>query len=702
MNLFAVRMRLVTTFLCCLALSFNIVIAQPSLTALEVTDSSITFRTQQGHVMAGFNRNNLVQALAYREQVRASYGSYAIKRKSTRTFTQTGPVEHYAYSNSHFFTGYLHNGKRSIPFEMAFFVNDTNARQLWLSVKVTDTLQEVASVSITYQTDDTTFYGGGEQFSHLHLNGQRLRVLTEENGIGRGDKPVSGLTRMLGVQGHSTSSYFPLPEFYTGSKTTTCITPTEVVMDFTKRGHITIEREACSGSKCLFNVQWDSATLPLAPYYQSLPDWAYGTVLGLQGGRRRVDSLLQITKAAGNPVTAIWIQDWVGRRKVPFGSRLWWTWEPDTTSYPHIKHWIDSLRADNIHVLGYINPFIIPESKWYQQAVDSGYLVINAKAQPYRLKAGGFDTYLADLANPAACEWFKRIIKTQLIDNGFSGWMADFAEWLPLDAQLHGGFSGRQFHNFYPVAWARINREAAFEAGLDDSLVIFHRSGNAGSQQYVKMLWTGDQTTDFGNNDGLPSALRAFLSSAMAGVPFNHADMGGYTNLNAAHIRINRNRELLYRWAEWAVFTPFFRTHEGLNPAKNIQVYSDSAAQHFFARMAQLHYALKDYLQYSSGTYKNPKAFITPLYAQAGFENYWHQYLLGEDLLVAPVIRAGTQTLEVKFPEGTWMPVWDANPQPIAGGETAIVCTPYGRPAVFVRVDGTWYKKLMEVFERFR
>src|SRR5690606_35044679 len=89
----------------------------------------------------------------------------------------------------------------------------------------------------------------------------------------------------------------------------------------------------------------------------SLPDWAFGTWLGVQGGIEKVTKATDDAVAAGNPVTAVWIQDWVGRRMTSFGSQLWWRWQPDEDTYPNIKSFAEKLNARGIKLLGYVNPF---------------------------------------------------------------------------------------------------------------------------------------------------------------------------------------------------------------------------------------------------------------------------------------------------------------------------------------------------------
>lgn len=57
--------------------------------------------------------------------------------------------------------------------------------------------------------------------------------------------------------------------------------------------------------------------------------------------------------------------------------------------------------------------------------------------------------------------------------------MADFGEYLPVDAMLKGG-SGAMFHNHWPVLWAKLNREAVQESGKEGKVVFWMRAGHTG------------------------------------------------------------------------------------------------------------------------------------------------------------------------------------------------------------------------------
>ena len=106
--------------------------------------------------------------------------------------------------------------------------------------------------------------------------------------------------------------------------------------------------------------------------------------------------------------------------------------------------------------MSYINPFLVdPQEKGsfernlFDEAKSYGFLIKNDKGEPYLILNTSFSAALLDLSNPEACMWIKSVIKEQLLSTGVRGWMADFGEALPFDAQLHSG-SPEQWHNLCP------------------------------------------------------------------------------------------------------------------------------------------------------------------------------------------------------------------------------------------------------------
>jgi len=232
---------------------------------------------------------------------------------------------------------------------------------------------------------------------------------------------------------------------------------------------------------------------------------------------------------------------------------------------------IKELRERGIRFLGYINPYIAVEGYLFKEASKKGYLAKNNKGQDYLVEFGEFYAGVVDFTIPEAYEWYKVVIKKEMIDFGLSGWMADFGEYLPTDVILNNGVSAEIMHNAWPAIWAKINREAVEEAGKLQDVTFFMRAGYTGSQKYCTMMWAGDQNVDWSLDDGLASVIPAALSLGMTGCGLHHSDIGGYTTL----FEMKRTKELFMRWAEMAAFTPVMRTHEGNRPEDNWQFDSD-------------------------------------------------------------------------------------------------------------------------------
>ena len=149
------------------------------------------------------------------------------------------------------------------------------------------------------------------------------------------------------------------------------------------------------------------------------------------------------------------------------------------------------------------------------------------------LPVTAFDVALLDFTNEDARAWMKDVIVDEMVGNaGCSGWMVDFAEALPFEAELHDGGSAAHYHNQYPVEWMKLNREALEEAGLVGEILTFNRSGHTQSPGHSLMFWEGDQLTTWDNYDGMGSAVRGLINGGFSGLALNHSDTGGYTSLS--------------------------------------------------------------------------------------------------------------------------------------------------------------------------
>ena len=533
--------------------------------------------------------------------------------------------------------------------------------------------------------------GGGEQFSALDLRGKLWPIWTREQGVGR--NKLTEITRLAdaadGSGGDYHTTFFPQPTMISSRMYFAHVENYEYCeLDLRESSFHEISLWStelslvfcCAGSYSSL-LEKLTALLGRQP---SLPEWAMrGLWLGVQGGTDRAVAMEKRCRDAGLDLSAVWIQDWEGKRVTSFGSRLQWDWRWNHELYPQL----DKVIAEDSGTawMGYINPYLVEDGILFHEAAENHFLVRRRDGSDYLFDFGEYDCGVVDLTNPAAFAWYKNIIKNNLIALGFKGWMADFGEYLPADAVCHEG-AGLALHNRWPVLWAECNREALEESGKLGECVFFMRAGAAGSQKSATLIWAGDQCVDWSADDGLPSVITAALTLGMSGFGLHTCDAGGYTTL----FYLKRDEELLLRWLEFTCFTPVMRTHEGNRPASNVQLYDSETVLKAAARLTKLHTALLPYLKHC--VEQNSSCglpVMRPLFLEApdediAYSRELYSYMLGDDLLVAPVVEPGTDSRKLWLPQGSWQHLWNRE---LYSGGWATVSSPVGFPPVFFKAS---------------
>jgi alpha-glucosidase len=646
-----------------------------------------------------------------KETVEEHRGSFFVEDKLIETFIKAKITEAEKVSDKSIrIFGELSDKNESFTYGLIF--SEDSLGNLQFSAKTGN--KEINRLILSFSSHSSEHFSGlGEQFTHLQLKGHKLPVFISEQGIGRGKQPLTaGVNLVAKSGGNAYTSYASMP-WFVSSENYGFLLHNYAYSDFDFRADDFVQIKLFAGEirARIFSGDDISEILEkktlISGRMKALPEWTTsGAIIGMQGGTEKVREIYGKLKKLNAPIAGFWLQDWVGQRRTSFGKQLWWNWQLDTAHYPGWHKLKNDLLQDSVYLLSYVNPFLADVSEnpkhtrnLYREAEAAGYLVKDRSGATYLIPNTDFSAAMIDLTNPEAVRWFKQVMQEELTSTGVKGWMADFGEALPYDAVLHEG-NPKRLHNKYPEMWAELNRTLIDSLEQSEEYTFFMRAAYTNSPKYAGLFWEGDQMVTWDKYDGLRSAVIGLQSSGISGMTINHSDIGGYTAITDFPFNYVRSKELFMRWAEFAAFTPVFRTHEGNRPEENFQFYDDDEATKHFVRCAKIYQAWNFYLQeLSTETEQKGLPIVRPLFMHYPDDPEcrklsWQQYLLGTELLIAPVTKKNADTKKIYLPRGQWTDIWTQKVYD-SKGEYIIKQFKSGEPPAFAKTGSETGEKII-------
>lgn len=309
------------------------------------------------------------------------------------------------------------------------------------------------------------------------------------------------------------------------------------------------------------------------------------------------------------------------------------------------------------------------------------------------------------------------------------GYMADFGEHLPLqDVELYSNESAMEWHNAQSLIYAQLTESAIKGTRIEAEGLPFHRSGTSTTGKHVRTWWAGDQEATWMVNDGFASLLKSYISVSLSSWGNIHSDIGGMIFFPVLSVR---SEELLLRWLEFSAFAdPLMRSHPSNGQEHVPQPYSSPELLNATRRLTKLHVALKQYKRqllekhdgtpmarhtlfccsidmvgletsiFASELEANVRTLLPARVGQvdsATFETLASQLMVGEDVVVVPVLSPGSTSVSALVPpecscadeigrgrSGTWQSIWNSS-LTFAASERVTLDAPLGQPAVLVR-----------------
>ncbi|MFO0589469.1 MAG: glycoside hydrolase family 31 protein [Polyangiaceae bacterium] len=541
------------------------------------------------------------------------------------------------------------------------------------------------------------FAGFGSQTADVDHRGFTVPAFVQEQGVGKADND-----EYVGpwfIQGRRHSSHIPIPE-YLSRRGYMLAADTNLEAWFALCSEsetaarvevqLPVKLHVFDGPTPHEAIERATATLgrPRMPPKVAFAPWNDAIF-----GSDHVRAVAQKLRDRKIPTSVIWTEDWKGGAWDGDAYRLSEEWQVDTTLYPDFPKLADDLHALGFHFHVYFNPFIYKDSSAWEETSSKGLLVKNVDGTPYVFQGAKFtESGLIDLDSDAGRAWVVGKMRDAMAQ-GADGWMNDFAEWLPTDSVTAKG-SGMDRHNLYPVKWQEAAREAIDGAPDGKERLFFGRSGWLGTPALADVIWAGDQRTNMAADDGFPTVVPIGIGLGVTGVSTYGHDIGGYqSGTNAV-----TNQETFFRWTALAAWSPVMRTHHGTNPndpsqdpPKNPDMWTwdkDEETILHFKKYADLHMSLVPFFE---GLAKVAHDTGLPIW-RGLFMAYpedaatWplvDEVMVGDGILVAPVMTAGAKGRSVYLPAGQWYS-WDAGGA-VAGGATIDIGADLGQIPVYAR-----------------
>ncbi|CAH0399610.1 unnamed protein product [Chilo suppressalis] len=319
----------------------------------------------------------------------------------------------------------------------------------------------------------------------------------------------------------------------------------------------------------------------------------------------------------------------------------------DEQKFPDFAGFVQKLKELGYRVTLWVHPFINSNCEpWYTEALSNGYLVLNEEGSTNTTwwNNNGTNAGYVDFTKVSAAEWFYRRVKRLQDAYGIDSFKFDAGEssFAP-QISVQNGSIDLQPHlivDSYVKTCARFGDMIEVRAGFrTQHLPVF-----------VRMV---DRDSIWGHNNGLPTVITTALQMNLNGYTLVLPDMIGGNGYNLDHEQADLpTKELFIRWVQTNTFLP-------------VMQYSfapwnfDDETVEISKRYTELHaeYAEKIYEAMQASVEEGspvtaPLWWLDPDDEEALL--IWDEYLVGEEILVAPVLKEGATSRDIYLPKGEW------------------------------------------------
>lgn len=460
-------------------------------------------------------------------------------------------------------------------------------------------------------------YGLGERFTNFIKNGQTVDIWNEDGGTG------------------TEQAYKNIPFYLSNRKYGLFVdnpgkVSFEVGSEKVSRVQFSVPGEEMSYSvvggenlKAILNTYTDlTGKAPL------VPDWSYGLWLSTS------------FTTDYDEKTVLEFVDGMAERNIPlsvfhFDCRWmkeleWCNFDWDKSKFPDPEGLLKKLHDRGLKICVWINSYIGQKSPLFEEGAKNGYFIKNEDGSVWQWDKWQAGMAIVDFTNPEAAKWYQGYLK-KLVAMGVDCFKTDFGERIPTEGvKYYDGSDPELMHNYYTYLYNKAVYDVLVETKGADEAILFARSATVGGQQFP-VHWGGDCSSNY---PSMAESLRAGLSFGMSGFGYWSHDIAGFED--------QASPDLYKRWTQFGLLSSHSRYH-GSTAYKVPWLYGDEAVD-VAREFTELKLQLKPYLlKMAQETHETGvpmmRAMVLEFPDDPTCEDIDTQYMLGDDLLVAPVFR---------------------------------------------------------------
>jgi alpha-D-xyloside xylohydrolase len=476
----------------------------------------------------------------------------------------------------------------------------------------------------------TQVYGLGERFGPLVKNGQTVDVWNADGGTAS-EQAYKNVPFVLTDAGYGVFVNHP--------------------------GHVSFEVGSENVSRLQFSVAGESLEYfviygptpkeilrkytALTGRPPLLPDWSFGLWLSTS-----------FTTSYDEATVTSFI-DGMAERDIPlsvFHFDCFWmkefqwcdfTW--DTRTFPDPAGMLKRLKDRGLKICLWINPYIAQASPLFAEGRDRGYLLKRPNGDVWQWDNWQPGLAIVDFTNPDAAAWYASKLDA-LLEMGVDCFKTDFGERIPVDVVWHDGSDPERMHNYYSQLYNETVFDLLKERFGEGEAIVFARSATAGGQKFP-VHWGGDCESTFA---AMAEDLRGGLSLGLSGFGYWSHDIGGFEG--------TPDPELFKRWVAFGMLSSHSRLHG--SHSYRVPWAFDEESVDVLRHFTRLKERLMPYLtevarEAHTDGLPMMRAMMLEFPEDPACTHLERQYMLGPDLLVAPVFNASGE-VTYYVPAGEW------------------------------------------------